>query len=168
MEKTRYNQKDIAVVGLMIALVFIGTFYFKIPTAFGYTHLGDCMIILATCLLGTKKGAIAGALGAGLADFIGGYTAWVLPTMAFKAAWVLAMGFIAFKLFKNFKYNLWIGAIIGGLVHIALYTFIKIPMFGLAYALSTLLTLSLQTLSGIILGNILYSLMKNKIRLEAV
>ena len=86
MEKTRYNQKDIAVVGLMIALVFIGTFYFKIPTAFGYTHLGDCMIILATCLLGTKKGAIAGALGAGLADFIGGYTAWVLPTMAFKAA----------------------------------------------------------------------------------
>ena len=66
MEKTRYNQKDIAVVGLMIALVFIGTFYFKIPTAFGYTHLGDCMIILATCLLGTKKGAIAGALGAGL------------------------------------------------------------------------------------------------------
>ena len=99
MEKTRYNQKDIAVVGLMIALVFIGTFYFKIPTAFGYTHLGDCMIILATCLLGTKKGAIAGALGAGLADFIGGYTAWVLPTMAFKAAWVLVMGFIAFKLF---------------------------------------------------------------------
>lgn len=168
MEKTRYNQKDIAVVGLMIALVFIGTFYFKIPTAFGYTHLGDCMIILATCLLGTKKGAIAGALGAGLADFIGGYTAWVLPTMAFKAAWVLVMGFIAFKLFKNFKYNLWIGAIIGGLVHIALYTFIKIPMFGLAYALSTLLTISLQTLSGIILGNILYGLMKNKIRLEAV
>ena len=55
MEKTRYNQKDIAVVGLMIALVFTGTFYFKIPTAFGYTHLGDCMIILATCLLGTKK-----------------------------------------------------------------------------------------------------------------
>ncbi|WP_458459032.1 hypothetical protein [Pseudobutyrivibrio sp.] len=38
MEKTRYNQKDIAVVGLMIALVFIGTFYFKIPTAFGYTY----------------------------------------------------------------------------------------------------------------------------------
>ena len=103
MEKTRYNQKDIAVVGLMIALVFIGTFYFKIPTAFGYTHLGDCMIILATRLLGTKKGAIAGALGAGLADFIGGYTAWVLPTMAFKAAWVFVMGFIAFKLFKNFN-----------------------------------------------------------------
>jgi hypothetical protein len=41
-------------------------------------------------------------------------------------------------------------------------------MFGLAYALSTLLTLSLQTLSGIILGNILYGMMKNKIRVEAV
>ena len=88
--------------------------------------------------------------------------------MAFNAAWVLVMGFIAFKLFRNFKYNLWLGAIIGGLVHIALYTLIKIPMFGLAYALSTLLTLSLQTLSGVILGNILYGMMKNKIKVEAI
>ena len=64
MRTSKISQKDIALEGMMIALVFLGTFYFKIPTAFGYTHLGDCMIILATCLLGTKKGAIAGAFGA--------------------------------------------------------------------------------------------------------
>ena len=118
---SKYSQKDIAIVGMMIALVFVGTFYFKIPTTFGYTHLGDCMIILATCLLGTKRGAIAGALGAGLADLIGGYTIWVLPTMLFKASWAFVMGFVAFKLLKNFRINLWIGAIVGGLVHIILY-----------------------------------------------
>ena len=84
-----YSQRDIAIEGMLIALVFLGTFYFKIPTAFGYTHLGDCMIILATCLLGTKRGVIAGALGAGLSDLIGGYVAWVIPTMIIKSAWVL-------------------------------------------------------------------------------
>lgn len=56
MRTSKISQKDIALEGMMIALVFLGTFYFKIPTAFGYTHIGDCMIILATCLLGTKKG----------------------------------------------------------------------------------------------------------------
>ncbi len=161
--KAKYTQKDIAIEGMMIALVFLGTFYFKIPTAFGYTHLGDCMIILATYMLGTKRGAIAGALGAGLADLIGGYTAWVIPTMTFKAAWVIVMGLVAFKLLKNFKYNLLVGAIAGGIVHIALYTLIKIPMFGYAYALSTLFTLIMQTLSGIVLGNIIYGMIKNKV-----
>ncbi len=162
--KAKYTQKDIAIEGMMIALVFLGTFYFKIPTAFGYTHLGDCMIILATCLLGTKRGALAGALGAGLADLLGGYTAWVLPTMAFKAAWVLVMGIVAFKLLKDFKYNLWVGAIVGGIVHIALYTLIKVPMFGYVYAISTLFTLTMQTLSGIVLGNLIYSMIKNKVK----
>ena len=35
---------DISIIGLMSALVFVGTYFFKIPSAFGYTHLGDCMI----------------------------------------------------------------------------------------------------------------------------
>lgn len=160
---SKYSQKDIAIVGLMIALVFVGTFYFKIPTTFGYTHLGDCMIILATCLLGTKRGAIAAALGAGLADLIGGYTIWVLPTMVFKASWVLVMGLVAFKLLKHFRFNLWVGAIAGGLVHILLYTLIKIPLFGASYALATLFTLSLQTLSGVVLGNLIYGVIKNRV-----
>ncbi len=166
--KAKYSSKDIAIQGMMIALVFLGTFYFKIPTLFGYTHLGDCMLILAVGLLGTKKGAIAGAVGAGLADLIGGYTIWVVPTMAFKASWAIVMGFIAFNLLKNPKYSLWVGAIAGGIIHIALYTLIKIPMFGLAYALSTLVTLTFQTISGIVLGNLLYVFVKNRVRRMSV
>lgn len=162
--KTNYRAIDIAIDGMMIALVFLGTFYFKIPSLFGYTHLGDCMIILAVCLLGTKRGALAGGIGAGLADLLGGYTAWVLPTMAFKATWAIVMGFIAYKLLRNNKYAFWIGSIAGGIIHIILYTGIKIPMFGLAYAFSTLLTLTAQTISGIVLGNLLYLLLRGRIK----
>lgn len=52
---------DISIIGLMSALVFVGTYFFKIPSAFGYTHLGDCMIILTVCLFGTRRGVLAGA-----------------------------------------------------------------------------------------------------------
>ena len=51
------NTKTITTTALMAALVFVGTFFFKIPSPFGgYAHLGDCMIILAVCLLGTYRG----------------------------------------------------------------------------------------------------------------
>ena len=167
-KNNKYNVNEIAIVGLMSALVFIGTFYFKIPALLGYTHLGDCMLILAVALLGKKKGAIAGALGAGLSDLLGGYTTWVLPTMAIKASWAIIMGLVAYKLFKDSKYNLWAGAVIGGLVHVLLYTLVKIPLFGLTYALSTVATLSFQTLFGIIFGNVLYRILGKRISLLIV
>lgn len=89
---------DISIIGLMSALVFVGTYFFKIPSAFGYTHLGDCMIILTVCLFGTRRGILAGAIGAGLSDFLGGYAVWVLPTMVLKGLWAFIAGTIAYKL----------------------------------------------------------------------
>lgn len=46
---------DITVTAAMAALVFLGTYIFKIPTISGYVHLGDCMIILTVALFGMKK-----------------------------------------------------------------------------------------------------------------
>ncbi len=161
--ESKTNIQKITITGLFAALIFVGTFSFKIPTMFGYTHLGDCFIIMAVFMLGGKRGALAGAIGAGLADLIGGYTIWVIPTMFIKASWALIAGFIAFKILKNLKARFWIAAIIGGLVHIALYTLVKIPLFGITYALSSLLSVSIQTLSGVILGNILFALLGKRL-----
>lgn len=104
---------DMAITGLMAALVFTGTYFFKIPTAFGYTHLGDCMIILTVCLFGTRRGMLAGAIGAGLSDFIAGYAAWVLPTIVLKGGWALIMGLIMYRLLPHFKYSWLAGAVTG-------------------------------------------------------
>jgi len=154
---TNKSTMDIAVIGLMSALVFTGTYFFKIPSPFGYTHLGDCMIILTVCLFGTRRGALAGAIGAGLADFIGGYAVWVIPTMVLKAAWALIAGFIAYKLLPNHKYSWLIGSIIGGIVHVIGYTLMKIPLYGPGLAVSEIITLSAQTAAGITLGGIAYT-----------
>ena len=176
MEKTISNKKqsvnkahtansvkiyDIVITGLMAALVFVGTYFFKIPTSFGYTHLGDCMIILTVCMFGTRKGVLAGAIGAGLSDLLGGYTVWVLPTMLFKGIWALIMGIVAYKLLPKVKFNWLIGASVCALVHIALYTLIKIPLYGMEYALLRIPIITGQTICGIVFGSALYMFIKS-------
>ena len=58
---------------------------------------------------------------------------------------------------------MWVGATVGGLVHILLYTLATYLIFDWACAVANLLLLVLQTVSGIVIGNILYSAVKNKI-----
>ncbi|MBQ7795857.1 MAG: ECF transporter S component [Lachnospiraceae bacterium] len=158
MQQTRSTSStmDVAIIGLMSALVFVGTYFFKIPTAFGYTHLGDCMIILTVCLFGTRRGVLAGAIGAGLADFIGGYAVWVLPTMILKALWALILGSFMYKLMPNQKFSWLIGAIVGGVIHTAGYVFVNVLFYGAAAASVEILPNSIQSAAGVILGGIAY------------
>lgn len=156
--------KTITTTALMAALVCLATYLIKIPSLHGYTHLGDCMIFISVLTLGTKRGAIAGGLGAALADFLGGYMIWIVPTFFIKAIMAILMGLICEKLLKNHKYGWIIGSIIGGMSQIILYTLVKFPLFGSAYAISGLVSLSFQTISGIVLSIIIVTaLTKSKI-----
>lgn len=150
------NTTDIAIVGLMSALVFVGTYFFKIPTAFGYTHLGDCMIILTVCLFGTRRGVLSGAIGAGLSDFIGGYAAWVLPTVLLKSLWALILGTVMYQLLPHKKYSWLIGAILGGIAHTAGYVLVNMLFYGSAAAAVEILPNAIQSASGVILGGAAY------------
>ena len=154
------NTKTITTTALMAALVFVGTFFFKIPSPFGgYAHLGDCMIILAVCLLGTYRGAIAGAIGAGLSDLFGGYVVWVLPTAVIKGVWALLMGLFMYHLLKKFRFGWLVGAIVGGIAQIILYTLVKIPLYGAPGAFAEVPLLTGQTICGIVLGGVIYAIL---------
>lgn len=146
----------------MIYFCFLQPFFFSsglVPSAFGYTHLGDCMIILTVCLFGTRRGVLAGAIGAGLSDFLAGYAVWVLPTMLLKGLWAFIAGTIAYKLLPNFKYSWLVGAIVGGIAHIIGYTLVKIPLYGTVVAFGEMFTLSMQTIAGIVLGGVVYTIL---------
>ena len=99
------NTKEIAKCGLMAALTFIFTYTFKIPSPNGYTHLGDCFVLLGVLVLGRKKGALAGGIGAALSDLLGGYMVWVLPTFFIKAIMAYVMGTIVEKVMPENKFN---------------------------------------------------------------
>ena len=95
--------KRIVRIAMMAALIFAGTYTFKIPIAItgGYTHLGDCAIFVGVMLLGRKDGALAAALGAALSDLLSGAMLWVLPTFIIKGIMALIMGLAVEKLCRS-------------------------------------------------------------------
>lgn len=145
----KVNVKAICFTAIMAALIFVFTFTFKIPLGTGYTHLGDSIIFLSVALLGSKKSSLAAGIGASLADLIGGYTAWVLPSFFIKAIMVLICGLFAEKLIKSKLVGYIVGAVLGGVFQIGGYTLAKLLMYDKAYALTTLPELAIQTAVGI-------------------
>lgn len=155
----RITTSDITVTAAMAALVFLGTYIFKIPTISGYIHLGDCMILLTVALFGMKKGAVAGAVGGGLSDLLGGFFYWVGPTLVIKCMWALVMGTIMHKLLKNRKGAFLAGAAAGGVLQIAAYTIVRIFIYGMQTALIEVPGLALQTGTGIVAGLVIYRIL---------
>jgi uncharacterized membrane protein len=94
--------------GLMLALVLVATYSIKIPIPFtqGYIHGGDSMIFVAAMLFGWKIGALAGGIGSSLADVLGGYAHWALPTLLIKSIMGALAGWIGKDLRdKKSKYS---------------------------------------------------------------
>lgn len=93
----KLKTKDVVVTGIMVALVFVLTFAIKVPVPFtrGYVHLGDSIIFIAAILFGWKVGALAGGLGAALADLVGGYAYWIIPTLIIKSVMGAMVGLVS-------------------------------------------------------------------------
>lgn len=155
--KNKMSIRAICFTAIMAALIFVFTFTFKIPLGTGYTHLGDSIIFLSVALLGAKKSSLAAGIGAALADLIGGYSEWILPTFLIKFIMVLICGLFAEKLIKNKLAGYIVGAIIGGAFQIGGYTLAKLILFDKAYALTTLPELVIQTIVGIVVAVVFIS-----------
>ena len=83
----------IVMTAMMICLVLLTTYIFKIPTPFqGYVHLGDTMIFLSVLIIGKKNGAVAAAFGSALSDVMGGYMIYAPWTFVIKGLMAFVMG----------------------------------------------------------------------------
>ena len=74
----KFTPKDICLIAVLAAIVFVMTVVLRVPIPLGYAHLGDAAIMLAAYYGGKKNGALASALGSALSDFIGGYPIWII------------------------------------------------------------------------------------------
>ena len=70
---------------IFAAVIYVFTAYLHVPSFNGYTHIGDGFLYLAASLLPTGYAAAAGAVGAGLADLLSGYSIWSPATLVIKA-----------------------------------------------------------------------------------
>ncbi len=150
----------LALCGMMAALIFVATYFVKIPMAMtnGYVHLGDGFILLAASLLGWAA-VPAAAVGSMLADLMGGYAMYLLPTFLIKAA-VAAVAVLALK--AKHEWLQVLGLIAAEAVMVAGY-FITEWLFlgyGLAAASAGVLGNTLQGLSGVVIGLLLIPLLR--------
>ena len=166
MEK--YTIKDMTKMAVMAAIVFILTYTFKIPFADGYTHLGDCAVLIGVMVLGRQKGALSGAVGAALSDLISGYPHWIIPTFIIKFLMATAMGLVVEKYMPKAKFNFAVGAAVGGILQIIGYTACKIVFYGFAQAMVMTPTLIIQTIAGIVITVVFVTALRTSGILERV
>ena len=148
--------------GMLAALIFVATSFFKLPVSItqGYIHLGDGFILLGAALLGNPTAIIAAALGSALADLLGGYTMYILPTFLIKGAVALVAVAALAK-----ERPLWVRIacmIMAEAVMVLGYFLVEwlVLGYGLAAASGAVFPNIVQGLSGVIIGAALLPLMK--------
>ena len=141
----RANKTDnLVLTAMMLCLVCLATYALKVPNPFtqGYVHLGDTFIFISVLTLGKKNGAIASAVGAALADIIGGYAIFAVGTFIAKGLMAFVMGtFIELGakkasgsgnktlILSHSPYEL-IGMVLGGLTEVAVYVPVNALVYG--------------------------------------
>lgn len=87
--------KTITLYGLGIAVVFCGTFFIKIPNQLdGYMNLGDGFLLLFATIAQPWGAFLIGGVGSALADLVGGYGHYVIPTLLIKGTEALVVAMI--------------------------------------------------------------------------
>lgn len=124
----KISTKKIVLNGVMIALVFLGTYLTRIPTSLpgGYFNLGDAVIMVAAITLGRKSGLISGAIGSCLADIVTGGFLFAPITFIVKGLEGYLVGTIASmgqSSEKSFGASKAIAVVVGAVVMIFGYFF---------------------------------------------
>ena len=152
----RLTVQSLAAGGLMAALVCVATSFFKLPVPVtqGYIHLGDAFVLVSAAILG-PVGVVAAAVGSMLADLLGGYFTYVLPTFVIKGA-VAAVALSGLREEKPFWLQL-IAMLAAEAVMVLGYFVAEWLLlgYGLAAAGAAVLPNVVQGLSGVIIGAVL-------------
>lgn len=177
----KISTKKIALNGVMIALVFLATYFTHIPTPLpgGYFNLGDAVIMVAAITLGRTSGLISGAIGSCLADIAFGSFLFAPITLVVKGIEGLVVGVIAGMGKQDAKTTTTlrvISVVVGATIMILGYFFAEAfilglvdKSFGLAAAIPELLPNLIQgSLSAVVGYALSYALLKMNIKKYAL
>ncbi|KXH81825.1 ECF transporter S component [Sporosarcina sp. HYO08] len=123
---TRTKTFDLVLTAILATLVLVSTMFINIKLPIGQgglIHLGTSMLFIAAILFGPKKGMLAGAIGMGLFDVVGGWLIWAPITIVARALQGSIVGKIAWSKGHrgdNVKLNI-LAAVVSMPVMIAVY-----------------------------------------------
>ena len=167
IDMKKYSTKKLVLTSMMIAIVFLATYFTKIQTPLpgGYFNLGDAVIMLAAIFLGPVGGLISGSVGSALADLACGSLLFTPITFVVKGLEGLVIGALVSQMRKTgvMKHGRLIIAIVtGATIMVAGYFLAEAfilgafdEAFGLAAAVAELIPNSVQGILSAILGYIL-------------
>ena len=138
----KLSVQKLTLCGVMAALVFVMTYFPKIPVPVtgGYVHLGDGAIFLSVLLLGP--------LGM-LSDLIGGYMVYVLPTFLIKGLVAL----VAWKLCRKDQPLLaLLSFLLAEAVMVLGYFLLEWALYGIASAAAAIGPNVVQGIAGVLIG----------------
>jgi uncharacterized membrane protein len=119
---------------MLIALTLAGTMFINIrlPVSVngGLIHMGNVPLVIAAIVFGARSGAIAGAVGMGLFDVLGGWAAWAPGTVVIRGLMGFTIGKIAARRGGgNFALNL-LAVTLGGALMVAGYYLYEALLYG--------------------------------------
>ena len=94
--RVELSARLVAIIGVMIAVVFVATYIIKVPIPSGYIHLGDVAIFFTSFIFGPIVGLIAGAVGPTLVDLLS-YPSYAPGTFVIHGLEGLIAGLIAWQ-----------------------------------------------------------------------
>lgn len=111
--------QDIVISALGMALVFLATYLLKIPNGIqGYVNMGDGFILLFASILNPFLSFLVGGVGSALADVVGGYGIYMIPTMLIKGCEAVLVSYLVSKGKTSYRY---LGYILGSIIMITGY-----------------------------------------------
>ena len=140
---------------IFTAIILFSTMLVKFSTGLGegYIHFGDCFIYLSACILPFPYCLVAGALGGALADILGGFAIWAIPTAIIKMLIALPFAITC----KNNKSNKILNKktalipIISGIISILGYFIAECILYSVASATLSLMGNTIQAVASGIL-----------------
>ncbi len=133
MERTRLSPQIIAISALMIALTTVFTLLVRVPVPAtgGYINLSDVAITFSALTFGPLVGFLAGGIGAGLADVLGGYAQWAPLTLLAHGVEGLIIGYIGYN--RDIT-KMTVGWLFGGLFMVFAYFLGEATIMGIGWA----------------------------------
>ena len=139
---------------MMVALVTVATMLIQvpIPATEGFFNIGDAIIMVAALIFGPVIGFIAGGLGSSLADLLGGWYVWVIPTLLIKGTEGLLAGWIARTQRHRGLFGVVLAWAVGSLVMVFGYFAVQVALYGFEAALVEMPFNVLQVTVGGVIG----------------
>ena len=145
----------ITYTAIFTAIIMLCTMLIKFSTGLGegYIHFGDCFIYLTACVLPFPYCLVASAIGGALADILGGYAVWAIPTAIIKI--LIALPFMAIcrrnKTAKILNIKVALMTIISGVISIVGYFVAECILYSVASATLSIIGNTIQAVASGIL-----------------